>query len=223
MLYVSLIYSLGFFVMLFLLFRAIRKTPSSVFEDAFYMLSAFALCKGASAFLEIQQSNMIAGSAWVSDITARLSIMFSITANVFLFHSAIDFLLYKLHTKLKFRVVPLLMFSGYLVLYMSNIIKAEEIEKIGRFSFGYNSAILNSIAMFNLYYIIKQKPFGLIFAGIGFILYAVSEGIPMGNSIFGIDIRILKLICVLALVISSFYIRSLLQLEKKSALKIGYV
>ncbi|MBI4823177.1 MAG: hypothetical protein HY805_02970 [Nitrospirae bacterium] len=219
----TMVYGVGFFVMFFSLWKAL-KVSSSVFEDAFYMLSTFALCKGTAVLLGLRLEGFyMASSSWLEVASVSFSGMFSVIANVFLFQSALDFLLYKLPTKVRFRIVPLFMFSGYLFLYISNIIEANEIEKIGRLSFGFHSSILISIAMFNLYYINTKKSIGLVILGIGFILYAIGDGLIIDGALFGIGINIIRLICILLFVLGCFFVKPVIALEKKPASKIAYI
>lgn len=219
----SIAYGVGFFVMFFFLWRATRVSSTSVFEDAFYMLFAFSLCRGTAVLLSLRLEGLIVGGSWLGIASVSFSGMFSVIANVFLFQSALDFLLYKLPTKAKFRTVPLFLFSGYLFLYISNVIEANEIDRIGRFSFGFHSAILISIAMFNLYYIITRKSISLVILGIGFILYAIGDGLITNGDVFGIDIMAVRLICILLLTIGSYFMRQFILLEKKPASKIAYI
>lgn len=220
MMLISLSYGLGFLVIFFILIRAVKKA-SSTFDDALYMLSIFALCKGVSVLLGLRFGGPITGF-WLM-ITQSLSDMFSVIANIFLFQSAIDLLLYKLPTKIKFRIVPLFIFSGYLFLYISNIITQDELERIGRLSFGFHSSILNSIAMFNLYYIIGKRFRGILIAGVGFIPYAIVEGLFLEDSFFGIDKGVIRFLCVLFLLAGFLFIRSLVFVEKKPIDKIAYI
>ncbi|MDP2167709.1 MAG: hypothetical protein Q8J64_05175 [Thermodesulfovibrionales bacterium] len=217
----SLGYSLSFLAMSLVLFRAVRAVKTSVFEDAFYMLTAFSLCKGTAALVDLRLTGLLTGQAWLSETAASLSGMFSVMANVFLFQAALDFLLYKLPTKVRFRVVPVLIFSGYLLLRISGIIEVPELDRISRLGFGYNSALLTGIAMFNLYYITGRKTSGLLLSGAGFILYSIFEGIFSGSAVWGIDIGVIRLGCALSLTVASFFIRSLLDVEKRQ--KVAYI
>jgi hypothetical protein len=205
---------------MFMVFLKARgRASGSQFEDAFFMLIAFSFSKGTAIAIDLVFVNGLLMSQGV--ILRSLSDMLSVVANVFFFQAAVDFLIFRLPTKLKFRIMPVFIFSGYLLLYVSGIIDVEDVEKIGRVSFGYNSAILNGIAMFNLYYIMGRRHRGLILAGLSFILYAIFEGI-IHVPVYGIDIRIVRMFCALILFVSSFPIVNMLS-ERKAKDKIGYV
>ncbi len=112
--------------------------------------------------------------------------------------------------------------AATLVEFNLNIIQSSELDRIARYSFGYHSAILMSIALFNLFYILIRKPIGLIVGGIGFIFYSIFEGFILDGTILGVDVRILKLSYIFLMLASSFSLRSLLA-EKKVTVKVAYL
>jgi hypothetical protein len=219
--YFSILYGLSFLFLFFVIAGAVRRASGSQFHDAFYMLAAFSLARGASVFLGLQSVASGEQGLWFSSTILSLSNMCSVIANVFLFQSALSFLLFRHASGAKFRGVPVIIFAMYIILYVSGAIDASEIDNIGRLSFGYNSAILSGIAMFNIYSVFKDKSPLIILSGVGFIMYAVFEGMILKPP-FGMDIFYYRLISGIVLLASSFSMTALAK-TKKTYDKIGYV
>lgn len=209
--FVFLIYCLNFFVMSAIYFFAMGKASARLFGDAVFMMAVFSLSKGAALALEYFKH--------VGPVVERLSDMFGVITNVFLFQAALSFLMFRLPTRYRFRVVPVILFSSYIVLYVFNIITPEDIEKIASMGFGYNSAILMSIAMFNLFFILKRRR--LFFAGVGFVFYCIFEGTLL-ISVFDKNIVVAKALASFILMVSSVFVTTVTG-EKKPEDKISYV
>lgn len=208
---VLLAYCLSFYAMASIYLMSAGR--GRAFGDAFFMMAAFSFFKGTAIIFEYLSH--------LGPVAESLTDMFTVIANVFLFQSALDFLIYKMPTRFKFRPVPVFIFTGYLALYVFNFVNVQDIGKIASSGFGYNSAVLMSIAMFNLYFIHGRKSRGLVFSGVGFIFYCVFEGTFLINA-FKTNIIIAKALAAFVLAASSYFVATMSE-ERKTAEKIGYV
>lgn len=223
--YVFLIYSLIFLAMFFVLFRSARKTTAKTYVYAFYMLAAFAISKCFSIWAD--GLKLLTGTSMeLYDLTLiNLSIILTVISNVFLFQFSLDLITYKLPARNIFRIAPVLLFGGYFILFALGLIETFDAETIGRHSFGYNGAILSSIALFNLYYTLRQSGNvrvlrGILATGLGFIFYSVFEGM-IERPISGIPIYVFRMFSAIILAAASFYLVELS--DKNKARKVDYV
>ncbi len=214
-----IIYSLSFYIMFILIARAMKGVPLSSYSEAFYMIAAFSLCKASAPTIEIVSNAVTLPVGAV--FTGSLSSMISVIGNVFLFQAALALLMFNSSAKIKFRVVPVILFAGYLLLYISGVIEAGEVDRLGRISFGYNSGIITAIAMFNIYFIRKEKSIGLLLGGAGFIVYGIFEGIIF-SPLLGISPSIFRMSAAVILMTSAFFL-TMLREERKLVKNIGYV
>lgn len=83
--------------------------------------------------------------------------MASGVSNIFLFHFGISLLTYKINTKINYKVFPVILFTAYMILYISGIVSQSDLESKSRLSFGYNGAILSFVGCVNYYYE-KERP-----------------------------------------------------------------
>lgn len=200
-----------------------RSARDSNFKNIFWALSAFIAMKTCASPLvrsglnELPEAVSIFGESFV--------IMASVVSNIFLFHFGISLLTYKSNFKVDYRIFPVVLFTGYMILYASGIVETENLDRTSKFSFAYNGAILSCVGCLNLYYekrkVLSLKiKYGLILLGTGFLLYALTEGIF--SSFLGAQaLEILKVISAGSFAISSLTIRDLLNEQK--AKNIGFL
>jgi hypothetical protein len=216
--YVFLVQGLSFLLMFFVLFKAIKKATARTYVYVFYMLAAFAINKCFSAWAN--GLALFTGTAIdLYGLTLiNLSTIFTVISNVFLFQFAIELLTHKLRTRNIFRIFPILFFSGYIVLLALGLIETFDANSIGRLSFGYNGAILSSIALFNLYYTMRQSSGvrllrGILASGLGFAFYSIFDGLAE-KPISGVPICVFGMFSAIILTAASFYLVELFD-EKK--------
>lgn len=223
--YVFVIYGSSFLLMFIILIRAVRKSPSEKYVEAFYMLAAFANSKSLSILAE--------GTRLFTEVKLDLygltlfnvSTMMNVISNVFLLHFGIEIITYRMSARNIYRVFPVLLFMGYVILYMFGIFDTVEADSIARFGFGYNGAILSSIACFSFYYSQRQIKdskvlMGILATGIGLIFYSIFDGLaeePIGD----IPIQVFRMFSAIILAASSFYIARLF--KEKKIQKVDYV
>jgi hypothetical protein len=223
--YIFLLYGLSFIVMFTILIRAINKATVRTYVDAFYMLAAFANIK--SLAIVVDGIRLFAGSKiyLYSLILVNVSSMLNVISNVFLLHFGIELITYKAPHRKIYRIFPLLLFIGYLVLYVSGIFDALEVTSMARFGFCYNAAILSSVACLTLYYSLKQSknvkvPKGILATALGLILYSIFEGLTE-KPISGVSIYIFRMFSAIILMAASWYLVALF--DEKKICKIDYV
>jgi hypothetical protein len=151
--------------------------------------------------------------------------MLNVVSNVFLLHFGIELITYKLPHRNIYRVFPLFLFIGYLVLFMFGIFDSFEAERIARFSFGYNGALLSSVACFSLYNTLKKSgnvkaTKGILATGLGLIIYSIFDGLAEAP-ISGVPIHVFRMFSGIILMAASFYLTALF--AGKKDFKVDYV
>lgn len=223
--YVFFFYGLSFIVMFYFLFRALKNSYSPAYGYVFWMLAGFAVCKGFSVWADAVK--LIIGEAVsLYGITAyNISTMFAVIANVFILQFSISLMTNKVPYKNIYQAFPVILFGGYLMLFMLGLIESYDANIMGRYSFGYNGGILTSVALFNLYNVQKQTKntrllMGIIGLAVGFALYSIFDGIAE-QPILRISIYYFRMICAILLAAASFFIKDLFTEKKRD--KVGYV
>lgn len=166
--------------------------------------------------------------AYASMFADSFVTMASVVSNIFLFHFGISLLTYKINTKINYKVFPVILFTAYMILYISGIVSQSDLESKSRLSFGYNGAILSFVGCVNYYYE-KRKTlnslkikYGLLLLAIAFIFYALTEGILSSSSnIKKETMEIFRVLSTLLLTISSIAIKDILNEQK--AKNIGFL
>ncbi len=230
--YIALFYGLIFLGMsLFFLWKT-RKTTSSPIKNIFWAFTAFLVIKAMSTLSELSLNFFVSDTLFSTKnmplvaLSNALSIISSITSNVFLFHFGISILTYKTSIRIDYKFFPVVLFIIYMGLILSGIIEINTAERISRYSFGFNGAFLGSIGYFNLYNMAKKHHgekrllLGHIICGTAIFFYAITEGVII-KPVLGIQVEILRLLTAITLFISSFYILELQKEEHKD--RIGYV
>lgn len=223
--YILFIYGLSFLAMFFVLFRSLRKATAPTYVSAFYMLAAFAINKCFSIWAD--------GLRLFTGVTVdlygitliKLATMFTVIANVFLFQFSVDLITSKSPARNALRMAPVILFSGYIILFVLGLIETFDANMIGRVSFGYNGAVLSSVALFNLYYTVKQGRNvrllrGILAAGLGFAFYAIFDGL-VEKSIGSVPIYVFRMFSAMIITAASFYLFELFQ--EKKVCKVDYV
>lgn len=223
--YVFLIYGLSFLLLFFVLFTAIRKATARTYVYVFYMLAAFAISKCFSVWADGLRLFTGAAIDLYGLTLVNLSTIFTVVSNVFLFQFGVELITYRLPTRNIFRMLPVLLFGGYIILFALGLIETFDANTIGRKSFGYNGAILSSVALVSLYYTLRQSRNvrmlrGILAAGLGFIFYSVFEGV-IEKPISGIPIYVFRMFSAIILAAASFYLVELS--DKNKARRVDYV
>jgi hypothetical protein len=223
--YSYIIYGLSFIAMFVLLFRSVTKASNKTYADVFYSLAAFASSKSLSILADgVRQYTNLAFDAYGLTLL-NISTMLNVISNVFLLHFGIELITQKLPHRNIYRGFPLLLFIGYLVLFTTGVFGPLEASRIARFSFGYNGAVLSSVACFSLYYSLKQSkniraPKGILATGIGLIIYSIFDGLTE-DAISGVPINVFRMFSAVILMAASFYLVALF--DEKKIRKIDYV
>ncbi len=225
LLYIYVLYGLSFVVMFILLFRSVTNASNKKYADVFYSLTAFASTKSLSILAD--------GVRIFTNLTfdvygltlLNISTMLNVISSVFLLHFGIELITLKLPHRNIYRIFPLLLFIGYLILFTFGVFDPLEANQIARFSFGYNGAVLSSVACFSLYYSLRQSkdlraPKGILATGVGLIIYSIFDGLTE-NPISGVPIYVFRMFSAVILTAASFYLVALF--DEKKIRKIDYV
>ncbi len=212
--------------MSFVLIKKSRRATDAHLKNIFWALTVFAIMK-AGASIASYEWFFADTPLYVSTLAANSRIMFAVIANIFLFHFGISILTYKIETRIDYKIFPVLLFIGYMLLYVSGSIEASELEKTSRFSFGYNGAILGFVGCINLYINKKKRGgrrkvlYGLLLLGGGLLAYAITEGILSSTTSPGIRTKILEVITAGILATATVLVTDLMKKETSS--KIGFI
>lgn len=213
------------FTTVFLILKT-RSARDSNFKDIFWALSAFIAMKASAS--PLVHKGLSALPVYASMFADSFVTMASVVSNIFLFHFGISLLTYKINTKINYKVFPVILFTAYMILYISGIVSQSDLESKSRLSFGYNGAILSFVGCVNYYYE-KRKTlnslkikYGLLLLAIAFIFYALTEGIlPSSSNIKKETMEIFRVLSTLLLTISSIAIKDILNEQK--AKNIGFL
>ena len=231
--YISLLYSLTFLIISFILIREMKKITSSPLKNIFWSFTAFIITKTTFIISDLSLNFLVLDNIFLSNnihpfivIINTLSVVFSIISNVFLFHFGISILTYKTSIRIDYKIFPMFLFIIYISLFLSGIIEFYSAERISRYSFGFNGAFLGSLGCFNLYNI-NKKHHGekkmlswYITCSIALFFYAGTEGIII-KPVMGISVEILRLLSSITLLISAFFIVELPKEERRD--RIGFI
>ncbi len=162
-------------------------------------------------------------------IINNLSDLSAVVSNIFLFHFGISLLTHNIKTLIDYKIFPVLLFAGYMMLYFSGIIETSELNVTSKFSFGYNGAILGCVGCFNLFYYYKKKElkdrisrYGFLLLGLTMFIYAITEGVLTTKIFSAMVIEGLKIIFSILLVISSLTVTDVIKKEERLK-KIGFI
>jgi hypothetical protein len=212
--------------MSFVLIKKTRRASDSHLKNIFWALTVFAIMKAGTSITSYRW--LFADTPlYVSTLAGNSRVMFAVISNIFLFHFGISILTYKIETRIDYKIFPVLLFVGYMILYVSGSIESSELEKISRFSFGYNGAILGFVGCINLYLNKKKRGgsrrvlYGLLLLAVGLLAYAITEGILSSSSAPGIGTKILEVITAGILAAASVLATDLMKKETSS--KIGFI
>lgn len=123
-------------------------------------------------------------------------------------------------------ISDIVMMIGYPLFYIYLVyglsLETFEANKVARFGFGYNGAVLSSVACFSLYYTLRQRkvPKGILTTGIGLIIYSIFDGLA-DKPISGVPINVFRMFSGIILMSASFYLVALF--DEKKIRKIDYV
>jgi hypothetical protein len=223
--YVYVTYCLSFVVMFVLLFRSVTNATNKKYADVFYSLAAFTSTKSLSILADgVRMYTNLTFDVYGLTLL-NISTMLNVISNVFLLHFGIELITLKLPHRNIYRIFPLLLFAGYLTLFTTGVFDPLEANQIARFSFGYNGAVLSSVACFSLYYSLRQSkniraPKGILATGVGLIIYSVFDGLTE-NPISGVPIYVFRMFSAVILTAASFDLVALF--DEKKIRKIDYV
>lgn len=223
--YIFFIYGLSFIVMFVVFYRALRNAESSAYKETFWMLAGFALTKGLSAWADA--ANLVVGETTsLSGMTVNnISVILVVFSNLFILQFAIGMMTHKVPYRKIYLVIPIVLFGGYVLLFLSGVIERVNADMIGRFNFGFNGGVLTAVALINLYHVQKKTKRTRLLRGIaglatGFALYSIFDGILTGP-LFGTPVYIFRMFSAVIIASSSFYFKELFA-ETKS-LRVDYV
>lgn len=220
------IYIALFLFMSFVLIKKSHRATDAHLKNIFWALTVFAIMK-AGASIASYEWFFADTPLYISTIAANSRIMFAVIANIFLFHFGISILTYKIETRIDYKIFPVLLFIGYMLLYVSGSIESSELEKTSRFSFGYNGAILGFVGCINLYLNKKKRGgrrkvlYGLLLLGGGLLAYAITEGILSSTNTPGTFTKILEVVTAGILAAASVLVTDLM--KKETSRKIGFI
>lgn len=223
--YVFLIYGLSFIIMFFLLYRELRNAETDLYKDAFWMLAAFALCKGFSVWADAADL-MVGEITDLYGLTAdNLSKVFSVLSNIFILQISIGLMTFKSPHSNIYRLFPVILFSGYVTLFLMGVIERIDADMIGRSNFGYNGGVLMSVALINLYQVQKHTKKILLLRGImglaiGFALYSIFDGM-IREPVMGVSIYMFRMFCAIVITAASYYVKDIFRIKK--SMKVDYV
>jgi len=212
--------------MSFVLIKKSRGARDAHLKNIFWALTVFAIMKSGASIAAYGWFSSSTPS-YLSSFVDNSRIMFAVISNIFLFHFGISILTYRIDTRIDYKIFPVLLFVGYMILYLSGSVETSELEKTSRFSFGYNGSILGFVGCINLYLYKKRTGgrrrvlYGLLLLGGGLIAYAITEGILSSSRTPGIGTKILEVITAGILATATVLVTSLL--KKETSRKIGFI
>ncbi len=202
------------------------RFASSHFKNIFWSLAVFAIMKALSA-LALYAGGASGLPGDVAELIGKSRSLFAVVANIFLFHFGISILTYKVETWIDYKIFPLLLLIGFMVLFISGAVETSDLETTSRFSFGYNGSILGFVGCLNLYFDRKKRGgrrrilYGLLLLGAGLLAYAITEGVVSSSSIQGMSSGLLDVITAGMLATASLLANDLMKREVSG--KIGYI
>lgn len=221
----------SFIYISFLLFTTIVliiRTKYAVtphFKNVFWALTAFSIMK-LTSFIITQGQSIVDMPANTSILFDTFSIMTSVGSDIFLFHFGISILTYKTSTHIDYKIFPVLILLGYILLYFTGIFEPSELEKVSRFSLGYNGSILGFVGCINLY-LDKKKAlhkdislYGLILLGVFLLAHAITDGFII-TATYTMLIYILKAASAGMFAVSVLMLNNLM--KEESAKRISFV
>ncbi len=220
------IYIAFFLFMSFVLIKKSHGASDSHLKNIFWALTVFAIMK-AGASVASYKWLFVDTPLYISTLAANSRVMFAVISNIFLFHFGISILTYKIETRIDYKIFPVLLFVGFMILYLSGSVETAELEKTSRFSFGYNGAVLGFVGCINLYLNKKKRGgrrrvlYGLLLLGGGLLAYAITEGILSATNVPGIGTKILEVITAGILATASLLVTDLM--KKETSRKIGFI
>lgn len=183
----SFIYISFFLFATIVLIIRTKYAATSHFKNAFWALTAFSIME-LTSFVITQWQSIVDMPANISILFDTFSIVTSVSSNIFLFHFGISILTYKTSTHIDYKIFPVLILLGYILLYFTGIFEPSEFEKVSKFSLGYNGSILGFVGCINLY-LDKKKAlhknislYGLILLGVFLLTYAITNGIIIATT-----------------------------------------
>jgi len=179
----SLIYISFLLLTTIVLIIRTKYAATSHFKNVFWALTAFSIMK-LTSFVITQGQSIVDMPADISILFDTFSTMTSVGSNIFLFHFGISILTYKISTHINYKIFPVLILLGYILLSFTGIFEPSEFEKVSKFSLGYNGSILGFVGCINLYLDKKKEAlhknmslYGLILLGVFLLAYAITDGI----------------------------------------------
>lgn len=211
--YIFLVYGLSFIIMFIALYRILKNAESDVYREAFWMLAGFALTKGLSAWADAADL-LVGETTSLHGITINnLSVILVVFSNLFILQFAIGMMTYKVPYRKIYLLIPIILFGGYVMLFLSGVIERVHADFIGRFNFGFNGGVLTTVALVNLYHIQKKSKKLKMLRGItglaaGFALYAIFDGMITGP-FMGAPVYLFRMSTAVIISASTFYCKDL--------------
>lgn len=224
---INTIYIVFLIVTSIVLVRKTRIAQSSKFKNIFWAFTASVIMKTCAT---ITGSEKLINILPLEQYTLlyTISILSSVVSNIFLFHFGISILTYKTKTIIDYKIFPIVLYLGYMMLYVSGVIGFSELNITSRFSFGYNGAMLGCVGCINLYYDKKKEEgsdtvtYGLLLLGTGLLAYAITESLVTSKTIHEYTINILQIIYAVILAVSAVTVTDLMKEDEKMK-RIGFV
>ncbi|GEM_PF-5861515 len=203
-----------------------RGATDAHLKNIFWALAVFAIMKAGASLTAFGRQ---AGNAppYMPDLKGNTRIMLTVLSNIFLFHFGISILTYRLVTRIDYKIFPLLLFGGYMMLYASGSVETSELVKTSRISFAYNGAILGFVGCVNLYLQKKRTSgrrsvlYGLLMLGSGLLAYAFTEGAAGPIRVEGWGTEAFEAATAALLATASVLVTGLL--KKETSRKIGFI
>ncbi|MBI4654700.1 MAG: hypothetical protein HY752_06855 [Nitrospirae bacterium] len=200
-----------------------KHAAPSRFKNVFWALTAFVIMKLITSVITQGQS-IIDTTSYISILLESFRGMASVVSNVFLFHFGISILTYKINTRIDYKIFPVLLLLGIIMFYLTGIFQPSEFEKISRFSFGYNGAILGFVGCINLYLDKREtlrndiSLYGLILLGVFLLMYAVTDGVLAPHALSNKMIKTISagVVAAASLMLNNF-------IKKEGTKKVGFV
>ncbi len=207
------IYGLSYIVMSIVLYRTLKTAGSDVYREAFWMLAGFALTKGLSAWADAADLLVGETSSLYGITINNLSVILVVFSNLFILQFAIGMMTYKVPYRKIYLLIPIVLFGGYVMLFLSGVIERVHADFIGRFNFGFNGGVLTTVALVNLYHIQKKSKKMKLLRGItglaaGFALYAIFDGMITGP-FMGAPVYVFRMSAAVIITVSTFYCKDL--------------
>ncbi len=217
--YIYIVYSLSFLIMSYLISYGILRATSVAFVTTFYMLAFFGLTHGIAEFIDWTRFILVTLGMGEVDILQYMSQSFMVVSFVFLLQFGVNLLTFRSEKKGIIRTIPFLLFVAYIVgLLVRGVGNVLEAGLLGRYTFGFASAALTAITLFNLSKTMKaignrKLVRGLFVAGIGFSCYAVFGGVII-KPIMGFPVQLFRAACAFLIAISFFSVLDVFKVEQ---------